>query len=58
MPNIKNCKNKNIWEIAADLKRLLELGQKQQFSKEDLINGTFTLSNIGAVNIFLNFYFE
>ncbi|CAD5214327.1 unnamed protein product [Bursaphelenchus xylophilus] len=49
VPNIKFCEQKNIWEIAADLNRLLESGQKQQIQREDLLNGTFTLSNIGII---------
>lgn len=52
VPNIKNCESKNVWEIAADLARLSQLGQEQKFSRDDLINGTITLSNIGAVIIF------
>lgn len=49
VPNIKNCEQKNIWEIAADLNRLQEAGKKQQIRPEDLSGGTFTLSNIGAI---------
>lgn len=55
VPNIKNCEQKNIWEIAADLNRLQEAGKKQQIRPEDLQGGTFTLSNIGAVS---NFNYE
>lgn len=50
VPNIKNCEQKNIWDIATDLNRLQEAGQKQQIRPEDLTGGTFTLSNIGNVS--------
>jgi 2-oxoisovalerate dehydrogenase E2 component (dihydrolipoyl transacylase) len=49
VPNIKNCEQKTIWDIAEDLKRLQEAGKKQQIRPEDLSGGTFTLSNIGAI---------
>uniref|UniRef100_A0A0K0G0T0 Dihydrolipoamide acetyltransferase component of pyruvate dehydrogenase complex n=1 Tax=Strongyloides venezuelensis TaxID=75913 RepID=A0A0K0G0T0_STRVS len=49
VPNIKNCEQKTIFEIAEDLNRLHENGKRQQISKEDLTGGTFTLSNIGAI---------
>ncbi|MFH4975882.1 hypothetical protein AB6A40_002591 [Gnathostoma spinigerum] len=49
VPNIKNCEQRTMWEIAEELNRLSELGQRGQIRKEDLIDGTFTLSNIGMV---------
>ncbi|CEF67553.1 Lipoamide acyltransferase component of branched-chain alpha-keto acid dehydrogenase complex, mitochondrial [Strongyloides ratti] len=49
VPNIKNCEQKTIFEIAEDLMKLHESGKKQQIRKEDLSGGTFTLSNIGAI---------
>jgi 2-oxoisovalerate dehydrogenase E2 component (dihydrolipoyl transacylase) len=49
VPNIKNCEQKSIWDIAEDLNRLQEAGKKQQIRPEDLAGGTFTLSNIGAI---------
>uniref|UniRef100_A0A0N4Z1T5 Dihydrolipoamide acetyltransferase component of pyruvate dehydrogenase complex n=1 Tax=Parastrongyloides trichosuri TaxID=131310 RepID=A0A0N4Z1T5_PARTI len=49
VPNIKNCEQKSLFEIAEDLMRLHESGKKQQISREDLTGGTFTLSNIGAI---------
>lgn len=50
VPNIKNCEQKNLWEIAADLNRLHEAGKKSQIARADLVDGTFTLSNIGSVS--------
>ncbi|CAI5442135.1 unnamed protein product [Caenorhabditis angaria] len=49
VPNIKNCEQRSIFEIAQELSRLLEAGKRQQISRDDLTNGTFTLSNIGAI---------
>ncbi|CAD5210848.1 unnamed protein product [Bursaphelenchus okinawaensis] len=49
VPNVKYCEQKNMWEIAEDLNRLLEAGQKQQLQRDDLLHGTFTLSNIGII---------
>uniref|UniRef100_A0A1I7YGF7 Dihydrolipoamide acetyltransferase component of pyruvate dehydrogenase complex n=1 Tax=Steinernema glaseri TaxID=37863 RepID=A0A1I7YGF7_9BILA len=49
VPNIKNCEQRSLWEIAEELNRLHEAGKRQQISRDDLIGGTFTLSNIGAI---------
>ncbi|KAI6234149.1 Dihydrolipoamide acetyltransferase component of pyruvate dehydrogenase complex [Aphelenchoides fujianensis] len=49
VPNIKRCEQKNVWEIAADLNRLQDAGQKRQIPRADLQGGTFTLSNIGII---------
>ncbi|XP_063707476.1 lipoamide acyltransferase component of branched-chain alpha-keto acid dehydrogenase complex, mitochondrial [Culicoides brevitarsis] len=49
VPNIKNVEQKTLLEIAQDLKRLQEKGQKGQLAPEDFANGTFSLSNIGNV---------
>jgi 2-oxoisovalerate dehydrogenase E2 component (dihydrolipoyl transacylase) len=50
VPNIKNCEQKNLWQIADDLSKLQQAGRQQQIRPEDLKDGTFTLSNIGAVS--------
>ncbi|CAI2342134.1 unnamed protein product [Caenorhabditis sp. 36 PRJEB53466] len=49
VPNIKNCEQRSIFEIAQELSRLMEAGKRQQIGREDLVGGTFTLSNIGAI---------
>ncbi|TKR59792.1 hypothetical protein L596_029414 [Steinernema carpocapsae] len=49
VPNIKNCEQRNLWEIAEELNRLHEAGKRQRLSREDLTGGTFTLSNVGAI---------
>ena len=53
VPNIKNCEQKSVWEIAADLNRIQEAGKKQRIDKAELTGGTFTLSNIGIVSVLL-----
>uniref|UniRef100_A0A1I7WKB3 Dihydrolipoamide acetyltransferase component of pyruvate dehydrogenase complex n=1 Tax=Heterorhabditis bacteriophora TaxID=37862 RepID=A0A1I7WKB3_HETBA len=40
---------RSIFEIASELQRIHENAKKQQIAREDLIEGTFTLSNIGAI---------
>lgn len=50
VPNIKNVEQKTIVEIAQDLKRLQEKGQKGALAPDDFANGTFSLSNIGNVS--------
>ncbi|EYC43998.1 hypothetical protein Y032_0475g2136 [Ancylostoma ceylanicum] len=49
VPNIKNCEQRSIFEIAAELLRLQEDGKREKISREDLAGGTFTISNIGNV---------
>uniref|UniRef100_A0A914KH85 Dihydrolipoamide acetyltransferase component of pyruvate dehydrogenase complex n=1 Tax=Meloidogyne incognita TaxID=6306 RepID=A0A914KH85_MELIC len=49
VPNIKNCQNKNILEIASELNALKEKGVKAAFLPEDVSDGTFTISNIGSI---------
>lgn len=49
VPNIKNVQDKSILEIAAELGRLQALGAESKLGKDDLSDGTFTLSNIGTI---------
>ncbi|CAI4225751.1 unnamed protein product [Auanema sp. JU1783] len=49
VPNIKNCEQRSVFEISAELLRLQEAGKNQNIRTEDLVGGTFTLSNIGAI---------
>lgn len=49
VPNVKNCDQKSITEIAWDLNELMERGRKNQLRPEDFVEGTFSLSNIGIV---------
>lgn len=49
VPNVKNCEQKSIMEIARDLNHLMERGKKNALLPEDFAEGTFSLSNIGIV---------
>lgn len=51
VPNIKNCETKSVYEIATDLNRLQQLAQASKLGPNDLVGGTFTLSNIGTVGL-------
>jgi len=49
VPNVKNCEQRSIFEIAEELNRLQELGAAGLLTAADLKDGTFSLSNIGVV---------
>jgi len=49
VPNVKNCEQKSVFEIAADLNQLQTLGASGQLGVAHLSGGTFSLSNIGVV---------
>eukprot|EP01099_Mayorella_cantabrigiensis_P001880 TRINITY_DN1821_c0_g1_i1.p1 TRINITY_DN1821_c0_g1~~TRINITY_DN1821_c0_g1_i1.p1 ORF type:complete len:540 (-),score=126.95 TRINITY_DN1821_c0_g1_i1:108-1688(-) len=49
VPNIKNCQNKSILEIAQDLNRLMGLAKENKLSVNELTGGTITLSNVGTI---------
>jgi len=49
VPNIKDCQNKSIIEIAADLDAVIERAKVGKITPKDIQGGTFTLSNIGAI---------
>ena len=57
VPNIKNVQNLSVMEVAVELARLLELGNKGSLKATDLTGGTFTLSNIGSVCYLLSAHF-
>lgn len=54
VPNIKNVQELSLLEVAKELNRLQELGKNGALRLEDLADGTFSLSNIGAVSVFLS----
>eukprot|EP01122_Echinamoeba_exundans_P000446 TRINITY_DN10396_c0_g1_i1.p1 TRINITY_DN10396_c0_g1~~TRINITY_DN10396_c0_g1_i1.p1 ORF type:complete len:511 (-),score=146.68 TRINITY_DN10396_c0_g1_i1:29-1561(-) len=49
VPNVKNCQNLSIFEIASELNRIIKLAQENKLPPSDLQGGTFSLSNIGAL---------
>uniref|UniRef100_A0A158PA61 Dihydrolipoamide acetyltransferase component of pyruvate dehydrogenase complex n=1 Tax=Angiostrongylus cantonensis TaxID=6313 RepID=A0A158PA61_ANGCA len=49
VPNIKHCEQRSIFEIASELNRLHEDGKREKIAREDLMDGTFTISNIGSI---------
>jgi 2-oxoisovalerate dehydrogenase E2 component (dihydrolipoyl transacylase) len=51
VPNIKNVQELSLLEVAKELNRLQELGKNGTLRREDLTEGTFSLSNIGAVSV-------
>lgn len=55
VPNVKNCENKSVFQIAFDLNQLQDKAQKGQLRPDDFANGTFSLSNIGIVSLDLVF---
>ena len=53
VPNVKNVQGLSVYEIALELNRLQILGADGKLGTADLKGGTFSLSNIGSVSIFL-----
>jgi len=49
VPNVKDVQLKSIFQIAEELATLQELAQSNKLTPEHLQDGTFTLSNIGAI---------
>mmetsp|Transcript_1899 Transcript_1899/g.6786 ORF Transcript_1899/g.6786 Transcript_1899/m.6786 type:complete len:531 (-) Transcript_1899:51-1643(-) len=49
VPNVKNVQDKSIFEVAAELGRLISVGREGKLSPADLSGGTFTLSNVGTI---------
>ena len=48
VPVVRHADQKSFPEIAQELDRLIGLARKQQLRREDVENGTFTLSNFGT----------
>ncbi|XP_046646980.1 lipoamide acyltransferase component of branched-chain alpha-keto acid dehydrogenase complex, mitochondrial-like isoform X2 [Daphnia pulicaria] len=49
VPNVKNVQSLSVMDVAIELARLQELGNKGVLGTADLTGGTFTLSNIGSI---------
>ena len=50
VPNIKNVQILSVFEVAAELNRLMKLGYEGMLGTNDLSGTTFSLSNIGSVS--------
>ena len=50
VPNVKNVQSLSMLEVAAELNRIMALGEVGKLGTQDLSGGTFTLSNIGTVS--------
>lgn len=49
VPNIKNCEQKSVRQIAIDLSEIIERGRNGKLVPDDFSNGTFSISNIGNI---------
>lgn len=49
VPNVKNVQDKSLFDVAADMQRLMALAAEGKLGEADLADGTFSLSNIGAI---------
>mmetsp|Transcript_25181 Transcript_25181/g.37689 ORF Transcript_25181/g.37689 Transcript_25181/m.37689 type:complete len:175 (-) Transcript_25181:320-844(-) len=49
VPVIRNCEQLSIMDIAMELNRLRDLAVNGSLSEKDLVNPTFTISNIGSI---------
>ena len=49
VPNVKDVQGRSILDIANELTRLVNAGRENKLSPADLADGTFALSNIGAI---------
>ena len=49
VPNVKDVQSRSLLDIASELTRLQALAAAGQLGEEDLRDGTFSLSNIGAI---------
>ena len=49
VPNVKDVEAKSIYEIAKEMNRLQDLGQKGRLSDSDMKGGTISISNIGSI---------
>lgn len=53
VPIIKNVQDMSVMDISLELQRLINSGKGGVFSPADLTGGTFTISNIGSVSIYI-----
>jgi len=51
VPNVKNCDIKSISEIAVETESLIAAARDNKLKMDDMIGGTFTITNLGAYGI-------
>lgn len=51
VPNVKNCENKSLAEIATETEALIEKARSGKLAIDEMTGGTFTISNLGAYGI-------
>jgi len=51
VPNVKNCDLKSLSQIAEETEKLIAEAKAGRTNMDDLVGGTFTLSNLGAYGI-------
>merc|ERR1719247_1026351 len=49
VPNIKDCQDKSVFDIAYDVNRLVQMARENKLDAEELKDCTFSLSNIGSI---------
>jgi 2-oxoisovalerate dehydrogenase E2 component (dihydrolipoyl transacylase) len=49
VPNVKDCQQRSILDIAQEVARLTESARSGKIKPEDLKGGTISLSNVGAI---------
>lgn len=49
VPNIKNCEEKSVRQIAIDLSELIDRARNGKLAPNDFASGTFSISNIGNI---------
>lgn len=51
VPNLKNCEEKSLAEIAAETEVLIEKARSGKLALDEMTGGTFTISNLGSYGI-------
>jgi pyruvate dehydrogenase E2 component (dihydrolipoamide acetyltransferase) len=49
VPNTKNCDQKSMAEVAEDLDKLFTAARTNKLKYEDIMDGTFTITNMGVI---------
>lgn len=50
-PVIRGANRKSLWEIAAEVKHLTDRAMRKQLRMEEILGGSFTISNLGAYGV-------